>query len=440
MRLPLAGIVAGVFAFSIVTVSFTACSSADPRPDAGSTDTASSSSSSSSSGGSSGIPDGGDEAGDAAGDASLPPSCSNTIKDATETDVDCGGTQCDRCIDGKACVQDNDCQGGSCQSNVCVTATCNDAVTNGDESDKDCGGTVCGKCQFGKRCTANSDCLSNTCVGTVCRCPKGMAEVSRAAQGGGTYCVDATEVTKADYNKFLTAGVPLTDQTAACSTNATFVPRGAWPPAAAPPYVNPSGLPFNLSLPVHYVDWCDAHAYCKWANKQLCGKINGGSIAPAFANDANEDAWYNACSQTGTKSFPYGTDFISSKCNGDGVGLPGPLPTNDGYGFSENQDDGVFVVINATDQLGNFTEYTHAECQGGAVGLYQMSGNVTEWEDSCDGAAADSKCNLRGGSYAAANDEAKLACNATRTETRLPPNDAQNNALLKDVGFRCCLY
>lgn len=437
MRLRFAGLVAVVSAFSITALSFTACSSNEPRPDAGTTNTTGTSSSSSSSG-STGDSGSTDAAADATGDADVPASCKNTIKDGLETDTDCGGTVCDRCIDGKKCVQANDCKGGSCVNNTCVTATCNDAIANGDESDKDCGGTVCAKCQFGKRCTKNEDCLSNTCVGSVCRCPKGMAEVSRAIQGGGTYCVDAVEVTKSDYNKFLTAGLPLTDQIAECSTNTTFVPRGAWPPATSPPAVQPSGLPYNISLPVHYVDWCDAHAYCKWANKQLCGKINGGPIAPASANDANNDAWYNACSQTGTKKFPYGDDYLAAKCNGVDVGSSQPPPAS--YGWADNQDDGVYKVINATDNFGAFTDYANAQCQGGAVGLYQMSGNVAEWEDSCDGTTPTAKCKLRGGSYKANGTTADLQCDADRTETRLPPNDSTNNALLKDVGFRCCLY
>jgi formylglycine-generating enzyme required for sulfatase activity len=70
------------------------------------------------------------------------------------------------------------------------------------------------------------------------------------------------------------------------------------------------------------------------------------------------------------------------------------------------------------------------------VSLYQMSGNLAEWEDSCDGATTASNCNLRGGSYTAANNAPALRCDATRTEVRMPATDA----LLADVGFRCCLY
>ena len=36
-------------------------------------------------------------------------------------------------------------------------------VQNGDETDVDCGGTMCGKCGDGKRCTGATDCVSTRC-------------------------------------------------------------------------------------------------------------------------------------------------------------------------------------------------------------------------------------------------------------------------------------
>ncbi|GMH51485.1 hypothetical protein TrST_g304 [Triparma strigata] len=46
-------------------------------------------------------------------------SCSNTIKDGYETDVDCGGEDCFSCQPGKACLGDDDCV-GTCDNYVCV--------------------------------------------------------------------------------------------------------------------------------------------------------------------------------------------------------------------------------------------------------------------------------------------------------------------------------
>jgi len=367
---------------------------------------------------------------DAMREADAPTTCTNTTKDANETDVDCGGA-CAPCALGKACVQDKDCSDDAkCTNKIC--AKCDDGVTNGDETDVDCGGKACGPCTVGKRCKAGPDCKTASCAGDACACPAGMAIIALA--GGGAYCIDQFEVTKGQYNKFITANVPVNDQIAICKppANVTFVPRGAWPPAT-----NPGPLEFNFALPVHYVDWCDAYAYCKWAKKELCGKIGGGAIAPAEGADPTKSAWYNACSAQGTKGFPYGTTFDGTKCNGAGKPAGDAEGVASSYGYTGNQDDDVYAVAQS-DAAGNAGAPLNAACQGGSVGLYQMSGNLAEWEDSCDGNATVATCRVRGGSYAAENDEASLACAAVRSVPRLPPAGGADP--LKDIGFRCCVY
>jgi formylglycine-generating enzyme required for sulfatase activity len=386
-------------------------------------------------------PEGGDGGVGEGGEAGIPKTCNNTIRDGQETDVDCGGAECKPCVDGKACVAPSDCAGGSCTDKVCSTANCKNNVTDGSETDSDCGGAVCPRCTIGKRCKVGTDCASATCDQSLaCACPPSMATVAKAT--GGAYCIDQVEVTKGQYNKFLTANVPVGDQVTQCKppANTTFVPRGAWPPATTPLVENGGGIAFSMALPVHYVDWCDAYAYCKWSNKQLCGKIDGGSIAPGAGNmDPAQDAWFNACSAQGTKGWPYSTVFDSSKCNGAGNGVPGTYQAGirDGYGFGgANQDTGVYDTVQA-DVLGNITNIApwHSGCQGGSVNVYQMSGNVAEWEDSCDAATTAANCQLRGGSYAANNDPSPLRCDAARSEQRMAGDSA-----LADVGIRCCLY
>lgn len=378
--------------------------------------------------------------------APLPVTCSNTVRDGAETDVDCGGNACLKCIDGKDCVNNNDCAGGSCVNNKCTTAACSDGVRNGDESDVDCGGTTCAKCTIGKRCGDGKDCVSKACTGMSCACPQGMTTVSRQG-GGGAYCIDEIEVTKFQYNKFLTANVSVSDQIAVCKApvNGSFVPRGAWPPSTTPPALPTpgAGLAYNYSLPVHYVDWCDAYAYCRWASKQLCGKVTGGSVDPSLANHADAGAWYNACSAQGAKPWGYSTIFEADRCNGFDNTYPGrdagpSIIGGKGFGYGgANQDEGIYVVNNG-DLMGNYTLIEHAECFAGVTGLYHMSGNVAEWEDSCDGQLPTSQCRVRGGSYKAAGSSTTLSCAGVRTEERMPA--AADPDPLKDVGFRCCLY
>ncbi len=66
---------------------------------------------------------------------------------------------------------------------------------------------------------------------------------------------------------------------------------------------------------------------------------------------------------------------------------------------------------------------------------FDLTGNVAEWENSCDktqasGAGTDA-CRARGGSFApSSSPQADLRCDADRILPR--------NAFAADVGFRCC--
>ena len=118
----------------------------------------------------------------------------------------------------------------------------------------------------------------------------------------------------------------------------------------------------------------------------------------------------------------------------------GPIAQQrNGYGSGgANQDRGIHASTNG-DVNGNYTLIQFAQCAGGVTGLYHMTGNVAEWEDSCDGTQADSMCRVRGGSYTAGVDnQTGLACATMRSEQRVPAEE--DSELLADIGFRCCLY
>ncbi len=75
--------------------------------------------------------------------------CSDGIKNADETAIDCGGS-CEPCGEGKGCLADSDCSSNYCSTNsICAIPTCSDGIKNGEELDVDCGGACqsCGSCK-----------------------------------------------------------------------------------------------------------------------------------------------------------------------------------------------------------------------------------------------------------------------------------------------------
>ncbi|MBW3019974.1 hypothetical protein KY334_01650, partial [Candidatus Woesearchaeota archaeon] len=58
----------------------------------------------------------------------VPVSCSNNIKDGSETDVDCGGS-CPACPSGKNCTVGTDCISGVCEDDVCVVPSSTQTIS-----------------------------------------------------------------------------------------------------------------------------------------------------------------------------------------------------------------------------------------------------------------------------------------------------------------------
>jgi formylglycine-generating enzyme required for sulfatase activity len=244
--------------------------------------------------------------------------------------------------------------------------------------------------------------------GAVMHCPPGTT--NRASQevplpGGGFYCIDHAEVRNVDYKAFVDAQANTAGQSTACAFNASYQPDVA---GQCDQY-DPTNKP---DLPIACVDWCDAAAFCKWDGKHLCGKLGGGSNAPADFADPSKSAWYRACSHAGDDDFPYGNSYSGDKC----VGL-----------------DNTAVHPLATP----FTS-----CVGGYDGLYDMSGNVAEWEDSCSGSAgAADLCLDRGGSYLDTNVSVgaapSLQCNSNVHGSPKMATKARSTRS-PEIGFRCC--
>ena len=105
----------------------------------------------------------------------------------------CDGTQ----LGGKTCKTEGY-DGGklacskSCALDVSACHKCTDKLKNGDETDVDCGGSVCTGCADGKACKLGTDCQSNVCSSGTCRhalnCKDLLAGNSKLKSG--TYSID----------------------------------------------------------------------------------------------------------------------------------------------------------------------------------------------------------------------------------------------------------
>src|SRR5262249_1060179 len=149
----------------------------------------------------------------------------------------------------------------------------------------------------------------------------------------------------------------LNSQPAFCTWNTSFDPQTS---AGIDNCPNVSLVydPVGRALyPVACVDWCDAYAYCHSLGKRLCGSFQGQGVPMGSGSNATVDEWYAACSAAGAKSYPYDGPYNGYLCN--------TLEYN---------------------QSGSIRVGDDVNCVGAYGYLWDMSGNVSEWEDACNGA------------------------------------------------------
>jgi formylglycine-generating enzyme required for sulfatase activity len=173
----------------------------------------------------------------------------------------------------------------------------------------------------------------------------GSAGAMNSAGTGTVDSVDATEVTRSAYEAWLATSPSLGDQVAECVGNSSFTPSCDWPPGSLPEH------------PVVCVDWCDANAYCLAQGRRLCGNVNGGAIAFTDYDNPTLSQWFRACSSGGQFSYPYGNTYSGTTCNGSAAG------------YATTVAVGTLSACQSPDATFS--------------GVYDLSGNVYEWIDSC---------------------------------------------------------
>jgi hypothetical protein len=131
------------------------------------------------------------------------------VQNDSETDVDCGKGSCTssccalKCPDGLKCTFATDCVNGVCGVNnvcssppcTCQAPTCSDTVKNQNESDVDCGG-ICGStCAQGQTCNVPADCSTANCPAGGGVCGSFQCSAPAVMYGGHCYQTFSSTVT-----------------------------------------------------------------------------------------------------------------------------------------------------------------------------------------------------------------------------------------------------
>lgn len=210
------------------------------------------------------------------------------------------------------------------------------------------------------------------------------------------FCIDTTEVTRAQYAEWLETEPSSEGQPDACAANDDFTPGCGWPPGG------------GGDQPVVCVDWCDARAFCEAAGKRLCGRIGDGEGYPFDEyDDPAVSEWHAACTSGGRYAYTYGDEVDTTVCRG------------------ADADDHTTWGLAAA---GSFPGCHSREADYAAV--HDLSGHVAEWDGSCEGDAPDAPCRIRGGSYEHHTHGLRCAMGRALRWPRMRQ--------VGSVGFRCC--
>jgi formylglycine-generating enzyme required for sulfatase activity len=229
----------------------------------------------------------------------------------------------------------------------------------------------------------------------VCPQGRGPAMVALPTAAGGTYCVDSTEVTQAQYAAFLAdKNGDLSGQPSQCSWNSSYQPGTAatncdYAPSARGNY------------PIDCIDWCDAYAFCQWAGKSLCGDIEP---TDAQDNALVNGAWPRACTSAGTYTYVYGNTSTPGAC------------ADSTHSNGSTVDASTLPVASLPTCQSPDPTY---------AGIFDLLGNVSEWSAYCNGG----QCIVLGGDITVL----PVQCFEPLGLLAGPPQSQY-----RFLGFRCC--
>ena len=140
--------------------------------------------------------------------ACVAPSCTDTLLNGSETDVDCGGS-CMGCPASAGCLVAADCLSGVCTGNICAGTSCSDGVKNGGEIGIDCGGP-CSACPAVVSTTAADGAASVSVASTIAvTFNAAMSPATLTAQTSSGACSGSVQVSTDGFATCLGIAAPL---------------------------------------------------------------------------------------------------------------------------------------------------------------------------------------------------------------------------------------
>ena len=356
----------------------------------------------------------------AAAKTCAPPTCTDAVRNGTETDTDCGGGTCPSCAIGKTCNFGTDCSSGYCdKTNKCgiPPATCTDSKQNGTETDVDCGGGTCPKCINGKKCIVSADCVSANCDSItktcatkcvpackpgVCGDPDGCSGTCKAGSG----CYSPPGTWKTIQKGTFQMGSPTSEKCRNTTTETqhqvmlnnnfviqtTEVTQGQFEAVMGydPSYFSYCGK----KCPVEQVNWHESAAYCNAlsakAGLTACYTCSNSGTKNAICQETTAAQGKGIYSCKGFR-LPTEAEWEYAYRAGSTTAFYNNLGITKCYAADVNADKiGWYLSNSKVNYSGcdDLSSYGGDKCSGphpvgqkagNAWGLEDMAGNVFEW-------------------------------------------------------------